>query len=60
VMVHVQPSDIISNNTNLLAIGKETKSTVSDDCKVSLLFYNPPLMRQLELLETCFGCQEFC
>jgi len=46
------PEVLISNNT-LLVIGKETKSTVPDDFKVSLLSDNPPFKLLVVLLEAC-------
>jgi hypothetical protein len=42
----------------LLVIGKETKSTVSDDFKMLLLSDNPLLKLLFKHLEGCFRCQE--
>jgi hypothetical protein len=42
----------------LLVIGKETKSTVSDDFKMLLLSDNPLLKLPFKHLEGCFRCQE--
>jgi hypothetical protein len=50
---------IIRNNV-LLVIGKEIKSTVSDDFKVSLQSDNPLMKFLLKLLEVCFCHQESC
>jgi hypothetical protein len=46
------------SNNSLLIIGKETKSMVSDDFKVSLLSDNPLLNVPFKLLETCFHRRE--
>ena len=46
------------SNEGLLVISKDTNSTVSDDFKVSLLPYNPPMRLAFELWEACFHCRE--
>jgi hypothetical protein len=51
VIVLTLPSHILISYNALLVIGKETKSTVSDDLKVSLLSDNPLLKRPFKILE---------
>jgi len=58
VIVLTQPSHILISNNALLVRGKETKSTVSDDFKVSQLFDNPLLKLPFKLLEACFRRRE--
>jgi len=58
VIVLVQPSHIVIGNNAFLLIGKEIKSAVLDDFKVTLLSDNPPLKLSVELLEACFHHQE--
>ena len=58
VIVHAQPSHILISNKALLVISKETKSTVSDDFKLSWLSDNHLLKLPFELLEACFRSRE--
>jgi len=58
VIVLGSPSHILICNNTLLIIGQETKSTVWNDFKESLLSANPPLKLPWELWEAYFHCQE--
>jgi hypothetical protein len=51
-------SHIAVSNHSLNLHGKATKSTVSDNIKVSLLPINPLEKCSVILLEACFRCQE--
>jgi hypothetical protein len=58
VIEHEEPSHCPISNNALLVIRKETKSTVSDDFKVSLRSDNPLLKFPFEQLGACFRHQD--